>query len=254
MPRPHLFAAAALAGWLLSACGSSAPAPAPTVEGFSGVKWSIKTYQATPWGPGPNYFSASPENVRVDSSGFLHLRISERGGRWYCAEVISDRSFSYGTYVFVLGSRGDTLDPNAVLGLFTWDDAFDAAQVNHFREIDFEFSRWGDPLGDDFQFVVQPWDLAPGNIHRFEIDSSDDATTVHAFTWSASGVVFTSAHGSAYPPSPASVIEAWGYAGAATPVPGQEKVHLNLWLVSGLPPASGLPQEVVVRRFQFLPP
>jgi hypothetical protein len=79
--------------------------------------------------------------VFVDNEGHLHLRIDHRDDRWSCAEVISTRSFGYGTYRFDLDSHIDCLDPQVVLGLFTWNDD---PSYNH-REIDIEVARWGDP-------------------------------------------------------------------------------------------------------------
>ncbi len=130
---------------------------------FSGYTWRIKSSE-TPVGPGPNYFSNSPENVWVDEMGQLHLKITRKNGQWFCAEVISEKTFGYGTYRFYLASRIDLLNENVVLGLFTWDD--DSIYYN--REIDIEFSRWGDPTNDNAQFVVQPY-FHTDNIHRFTI-------------------------------------------------------------------------------------
>ena len=51
----------------------------------------------------------------------------------------------------VQGPIGD-LDPNVVLGLFTWSD--DPA-YDH-RELDIELARWGNPLAPNGQFRLQP--------------------------------------------------------------------------------------------------
>ncbi len=224
------------------------------VSSFSGLRWQVKSFENTPVGPGPNYFSASSENVWLDGEGFLHLRVSLRGGRWFCPEVVSERSFGYGTYVFTLGSRGDTLDPRVVLGMFTWDDRPDTGHVNAHREIDVELSRWGQPGNADFQYVVQPWDRPPTSIHRFDVGASAGTDTIHAFSWTPAGVTFTSARGSTWPPPQGSVIETWSYSGPATPTHGEEQARINLWLMDGRPPQSGQPQEVIVKRFQFIPP
>lgn len=53
---------------------------------WSELKWCVKSCD-TPCGPGPNYFSDSKENVRVDEDGQLHLRIVQSEGNWLCAEV-----------------------------------------------------------------------------------------------------------------------------------------------------------------------
>ena len=108
----------------------------PTRIVWSGRTWQVKSSQSRV-GPGPNYFSASPENVWVDASDQLHERLTFRNGRWNCAEVIGTETLGYGTYVFDIASPVAALDPNVVLGLFTWSDK---AAYSH-REIDVEFGR-----------------------------------------------------------------------------------------------------------------
>ena len=74
-------------------------------------------------------------------TAFLHLKLTQRDGRWTSAEVILTRPLGYGTYVFVVRDTSQ-LDPAAALGLLTWDDQ--GADQNH-RELDIEISQWGDP-------------------------------------------------------------------------------------------------------------
>src|SRR6266852_3653418 len=64
---------------------------------FSGYSWNVKI-GSPPVGPGPNYFSDNANNVWVDTSNRLHLRI----GKWVCAEVVLQSSPGYGTYRFYL--------------------------------------------------------------------------------------------------------------------------------------------------------
>jgi hypothetical protein len=74
------------------------------------------------------------------------------------------------------------LDPNAVLGLFTWSDdpAF------HNREIDIEFSRWGiADLTESGSHTVQPWETA-GNQRTFS--QPPVASSTHSFTWRPNSV------------------------------------------------------------------
>src|SRR6266568_3108242 len=104
-----------------------------TIE-FSGNQWVVKDGGEERRGPGPNYFSSSPENVWVDSQGQLHLKITNRNNRWYCAEVSLEKPLGYGTYEFFVNGRFDQLDPHVVDGLFLYED--DA------HEIDIEFGRW----------------------------------------------------------------------------------------------------------------
>jgi hypothetical protein len=109
---------------------------------FSGYTWNVKSTVAPPYeapfGPGPNYFSAAPDDVWVDANGDLHLTITQRDGKWYASEVYTVKPMDYGAYLFTVESGVDQLDKNAVLGLFTWDET-DPAYAH--REIDIEFSR-----------------------------------------------------------------------------------------------------------------
>jgi hypothetical protein len=136
-----------------------------------------------------------------------------------------------------------------VLGLFTWSD--DPAYA--YREIDVEVARWGnasDPT--NAQFVVQPWNR-PGNLTRWTVPSGASPTT-YSFDWEEDNIAFES-HDGAYSPDAAStpVIASWNYTGPDIPVPGDEQVRMNLWLVNGNPPTDGQEVEVVVDRFVFVP-
>lgn len=214
---------------------------------FSGYNWWVKS-RTSPVGPGPNYFSDSTNNVWLDASNRLHLRITNRSNTWQCAEVVTRRTFGYGSYRFALDSRVDNLDPNVVLGLFTWsDDPADA-----YREIDIEFSRWGnaaDPTSA--QYVVQPYDT-PGHLRRFTVPTSATNST-HFFTWETNRVSFQSLNGAFTPsPPPASVIGNWLYT-LSVPRSGDENIRINLWLSQGRAPSDGREVEVVIRSFQFVP-
>lgn len=223
-------------------------APANRSIQFASHNWAVKV--GNNLGPGPNNFSDSVNNVRIDENGYLHLKITYRNGQWYCSEIISDESFGYGTYVFTVSSRVDLLDKNIVLGLFTWDTF---APQYHYREIDFEFSRWQDPANDIGQYVIQPWDTA-GNMFRFDIDyTGQSVTTTHVMTWRPEGIYLKSYFGDFMlaPPSENGIRD-WYYTGSDNPPPGGENVRMNFWLIRGDPPGDGLESEVVIKDFQFL--
>jgi hypothetical protein len=233
----RLFAgAASLLCAALLAC-LPATAAAATSVGFSGYAWGVKSSPLT--GPGPNAFSDSPANVWVDAAGALHMRITHRDGQWQCAEVVLDRSLGYGTYAFDVASPVGALDPNVVLGLFTWDD--DPA-YNH-REIDIEFARWGnaaDPT--NAQYVVQPYTTA-SNLKRFWQPAT--APSVHSFAWASKSVTFASAAATGQS------IASRRYSGKSVPRPGAERTRINLWLQGGVPPVDGSEVEVVLSGFTF---
>jgi hypothetical protein len=207
---------------------------------FSGYDWLVKTSDHRV-GPGPNYFSDSADNVSVDAQGQLHLRITEREGRWFCAEVISSRSFGYGTYRFYLNTKAESVDPQTVLGMFTWND--DPAYAH--REIDIEISRWGLANNQNAQFVVQPY-TRPQNIVRFQMPPAL-SSSVHSFSWKPDNVLFQSTA------ADQAVIQQHTFI-KDIPRAGGENARINLWLFAGRPPTNGKPIEVVISKFEFTPP
>jgi hypothetical protein len=226
---------------------AAVPAGSRTIL-FSGRGWWVKGSDA-PVGPGPNVFSDRKSNVAVDKAGRLRLRITRRKNRWECAEVVSQQSFGYGEYRWVLDSSVAELDPNVVLGLFTWSD--DPA-FGH-REIDIEFSRWSDPANQNAQYVITPFaGTPPERIHRFQMPPAL-APSTHLFRWSSDQVVAVSAVGAlAGEPAGSSVIEQHTFT-AGIPQAGGENARINLWLFQGAAPSDGQTVEVIVRRFEFAP-
>jgi len=218
---------------------------------FSGYTWQVKESDA-PVGPGPNRFSGREEDVFVDADGYLHLRIARHGDAWWSSEVICDAPLHHGRYVFTLRGAVDDLDPNAVLGLFTWDTD---APEHTYREIDIELSRWGEADAPNAQYVVQPWDT-PGNRHRFDLSLSPTSrTSTHGFGWYPGIVYYQSLAGAAPFPQPAArALHAWEYAGVGVPpANGSGNARINLWLLDGQAPLDGRPVEVVVESFRFIP-
>jgi hypothetical protein len=223
------------------------PPPVKRSLSFAGYNWQVKSSDGRV-GPGPNLFSDRKEDVFVDEEGRLHLRIVNRDGRWYTTEVINTENLGYGLYTFHLVTPVDQLDPNIVLGLFTWDDN---APKENYREIDIEFSRWGQPDNDNAQYVVQPWEKT-ANIHRFNAVLGNQTST-HSFLWQANGILFQSSYG--HPtaaPFPAD-IQSWSYEGDNNPPPGKENVRINLWLRNGEAPVDGQDSEVIISNFTFTP-
>ena len=214
---------------------------------FSGYDWWVKT-SAGQVGPGPNYFSDSTNNLWLDAQGQLHVRITNRSNQWQCAELVSARTFGYGSYRFQLASPVDNLNPMVVLGLFTWSD--DPVYAD--RELDIECSRWGnaaDPTSA--QYVVQPYNLG-GHLVRIALPAAQTNST-HLFTWETNRVSFQSQRGSYVSnPNPANVISNWTYS-LAVPQTGDENIRINLWLFNGSPPTDNQETEVVLKSFQFVP-
>ena len=223
------------------------PTPAGRLLSFAGYNWQVKSSEGQV-GPGPNFFSDREEDVFVDAEGRLHLRIVNRDGHWFATEVVNTENLGYGLYSFHLVTPVDQLDPNIILGLFTWDD--NAPQENY-REIDIEFSRWSQPENDNAQYVVQPWQKS-ANIHRFNVVLGNQTST-HSFLWQPTGIIFQSSYGDQTATSSPADIQSWVYGGDDNPPPGNENVRINLWLNNGAAPIDEQDSEVIISNFTFTP-
>jgi hypothetical protein len=219
------------------------PSTNPTTLNWSGYNWSVKNSQGDLWGPGPNKWNSSVNNVWVDPEGFLHLKITNTSGVWECAEIYSQQSFGHGIYTFKLQAGFENLDKNVILGLFTY--------LNDENEIDIEFARWGQETTENSQYVTQPYSIE-GNMERFATPFTGK-DSVHTFTWCESFINFWSQTGNSSTYETDSITHNWEYTGKNIPTPSSEHVHLNLWLMSGLAPNNSQEQEVVIKDFSFTP-
>jgi hypothetical protein len=199
-------------------------------ERFAGYTWDVKTSRRT--GPGPNRFAAS--NVSVEVKG-LHLRITKGDFQWTCAEVILRQPLGYGRYGFVVEDVGH-LDPNMVLGLFTWDPS---GRNESYREIDIELGRWGNENNKNGQFVLQPWQR-DGNRIRFEVSPGP---AEYSFDWTPGRVACRTVQRSW-------TIHSHEFT-SGVPSPGDAQTRINFWLVQSKPPK--YEAEVIVSDFSFRP-
>jgi hypothetical protein len=214
---------------------------------FSGYEWIVKDSGGRRVEPGANYFSG--DALRVDADG-LTLRVFEKGGRFYCPEIVSAANLGYGTYRVEISSNVEGLAPNLTLGLFTWSD--DPGEEGTHKELDVEIGRWGNPRlnadgtpnpkSDNVQFVVQPY-ARQENIVRFPLPV-DASTSVHAFTWTYRKAHFTSSVRGA-------VVEDYVFT-HRVPDPDRQNFRVNLWIALGHIPADGI-REVTIRKFEFEP-
>ena len=184
-----------------------------------------------------------PANAWTDPSGFLHLRIARRDGQWTCAEVRLTRSLGYGSYR-ILVREAAHLEPAVVFSIFTWDDL--GADQNH-REMGIEMTRWGDPASKNAQFVIQPY-VVPANTVRF---SAPQGTLTYWINWQPGKVVFKTVRGSTSKMSTDAVAEHVLTSGV--PSPGNEKIHMNLYVYNNKSNPLRMGAEVIVEKFEFLP-
>ena len=176
----------------------------------------------------------------TDADGFLHLRVTKQGNDWVSAEVRLTRSLGYGSYRFVVRDVS-ALEPAAVFAMFTLDDAGPS------REMDIEVSRWGEPEDKSAQFVVQPY-VVPANTVRFD---APGGLATYWIDWGLGRGAFRSDRGDAPRNRSGAVAEHLFTSGV--PSPGNEKIHLNVYVYSNKRHPLQHEFEVVVEKFEFLP-
>jgi hypothetical protein len=218
----HVLAVAAVPG--------ATPAPAKTIQ-FGGYRWEVRQVANDPGGS-LNFYD--PENAWTDQRGFLHLRTTRRNGQWVSAEVKLTRSLGYGSYRFAVRDVAH-LEPAAVFALFTWDN------LGPSREMDVEFSRWGEPQDKNAQYVIQPY-VVPANTVRFMAPAG--RLTVSAL-WEAGRATFRTAQ--------ASKIVAEHTFTSGVPSAGNETIRMNLYVYDDKRHPPQHDSEVVIEKFEFLP-
>lgn len=212
---------------------------------WAGETWLAKNSPVLRAGPAPNYWLAAPTNVSVDADGYLHLSVEKIGGRWFCAAIQSTKDYGYGTYRFVISTPLSSFDPNAVVGMFTYNNS---PAYGH-QEIDVELSKWGvpAPTAANAQYVVQPWRWK-NHMRRFLAPPASALT--YEYTWRPSGVVFKLYDGNT---ANAPVIKTWRTNANPGPPMSGTKLNLNMWLFKGQPPYNNQTQEVVFQNFTYTP-
>jgi hypothetical protein len=174
----------------------------------------------------------------------LHLRIAKLADKWTCAEINLTQSLGYGTYSFYVHNTSH-LPPASVLSMLTWDDF--AADPNH-REMDIELSKWGNAQNKNSQYVIQPY-YTPANVVRFE---SPAGPLKYSFHWEPGRVSFTTAEVPKARSAASRVIFDHAFL-SGVPVPGNETVHITLYIFGFAAVPMQKDAEVVIDKFEYLP-
>jgi hypothetical protein len=228
-----------LAVSIVKGVGQFVPAASKTIQ-FSGYEWTVVNAISVRNGL-PNVYD--PANASTDSNGRLHLSITRRSDHWTCSAVILTHSFGYGTYLFSVEDISH-LAPAATLTLFIWDDL--GAEQNH-REMDIEISRWGDPEGQNAQFVMQPY-YVPENVARF---TAPPGLLTYSFQWEPAKVLFRVDRGAdSVSRHTAAASHAFT---SGIPSPGSESASMNFCAFGRSKVPLENDAEVVIDKFQYLP-
>lgn len=194
---------------------------------FGGRTWAIRA-SGEGQVPGPNDWSDREDAVWVDDGG-LHLVLRRDGDRWRGVEMSTVLPPEAVHVQATVASPLSVLPAEAVFGLFVYRDD------DH--EADIELSRWGSPhIGTNGQFAVAPY----GNDqkHRFQLDPAAGGSEL-VLDWRVDRVAFEARQSGR-------VLAEWRDTGERWRVRDGYRLHLNLWLYEGRPPADGKDVEVVL--------
>ena len=219
------------------------------------ISWAGHTWNVTTGGMAGNN-TGSAGNVTLDANGYLHLKITQSGSAWTCAEMFSTDNLGFGTYRWQIDGPVDKLDKNVVLGLFPYgpEGGIGADGTN---EIDIEYARWGNSAYPDGNYTIYPNSGSTIGETTFNFSLSSTYTT-SSFVWTGTSIAFTSQEGFKAVGDNTGIIKSWTYAPSNPSVNIPQRampLGMNLWLCSGCGnvPSNGQPVDIIVRSFQFIP-
>jgi hypothetical protein len=125
--------------------------------------------------------------------------------------------------------------------MFTWDD------FGPPREMDIEISQWGEPEDKNAQYVIQPY-VVPANTVRFNAPAG---TLTYWIDWQPGRAGFRTVRGSSSRPREGALFEHVFTSGI--PSPGNERIHMNLYVFENKRHPLRKESEVIVDKFEFLP-
>jgi hypothetical protein len=204
---------------------------------FSNYEWNIKS-SSRKVGPGLNYFSSSSENVYVDEKGKLHLKVIKKDDQLYSTEISLTESLGYGEYSFKIENDFTSFEDDIVFGFFLWDDD---DCLNDHKEVDIEFSKWGNPKSNfNLQYIVHPF--SDSSSSRFYLNTTGN--TLHKIIWIKDKIEFISLS-----LTDNKIIRTWQFNGKI-PSPGNEKLKINLWAAGAKRIKSET--EAIISDFSFI--
>ena len=166
---------------------------------FGGYTWEIKASEI-PTDPGPNPFSGRSQDIWIDNSGKLHMKLAQHNGVWYSTEFTSRKFFGYGKYSFTIIGDLKNIPPNAVIRFFTYDP--ETYITDMYSQINYDLAYGGyDTLTSPFNFYVEPKQtVSPNgtvsvwNERQFRPDSANGdllvGKTTHVINWKQNEIIW----------------------------------------------------------------
>jgi hypothetical protein len=214
---------------------------APATAMARTISWSGYEWDVRPPGlgdPGPNQWSDSAANVRVEGSDLVLSIVKDASGCWTSAEVDNRRHLGYGTYRWIVASDLSGLDAADVLGMFTYTDS-----LRSHNEIDLEASHWGNlswPSGSATLWQGGATARSESKSFRY----SNRPPYVHQFRWEPGRITYlvTDAAG-------AVLLDKTMTRGV--PEPSSEVPMINFWRFENAPPAGE--RSMRISSFTWIP-
>ncbi|HVT08477.1 MAG TPA: hypothetical protein VHO67_13540 [Polyangia bacterium] len=247
MPRRGAVVASVAAALVAAGLGGARESRAATIA-WKGHTWNVTS------GGMAGVCQGDPQNVTVDASGYLHLRIVKNGASWTSSELFTADRLGFGTYQWQVDGPIDTYDRNVVLGLFPYGPAAGIG-ADGTNEIDVEYARWGKADGPNGDWTDYPASGSTIGELSYTFSLSGGTLSTSRFVWSSGAIANLLLAGLQPPDSTAGLLKNWTYAPAnpTTNVPQQPlPLGMNLWCFDA-PPSNGQPVEIVVRDFTYVP-
>jgi hypothetical protein len=197
---------------------------------------------------------ANVDNVSVDASGYLHLKITNAGGNWTAAQLFTTDDLGFGTYQWQIDAPLDRFDPNVVLGLFPYgpEGGVGSAGTN---EIEIDYSRFANACGPNADWTTYPASGTTIGESRSTFSLKGSTLSTTRLVWSKSRITIALMSGIEPVGATSKVLKSWAYAppDPAANIPQQAiPVGMNLWCFNA-PPSDGQNVDVVIRDFEFVP-
>jgi hypothetical protein len=205
---------------------------------FSGLQWKVRTI---PGDQGSKTNDYSRDNVFVDDSGALHLRLSRNSHGWVCSEVRSTRSFGYGTYTLNISDVAQ-LEPAVMFSAFTY---FEQPVDGDHRELAIRLTRRGVASNTNAEFSIQP-SFVPANFYHFDVPPGPLQLEMN---WRPDEAEFLVSRSQMPMRQP---FVSWPFK-TGMPIPDDTHVYINLCNYGYAPSPPTQDAEVVVKSFEFYP-